>query len=163
MNALEQESDILRVLDESGITNPKKLVKLATQLHNQSPHELQRKLCLEIIRSPRPVEYIQHCIQKIKDFAEMVQFEVKQGNHGMLIVGPKMDIIIPIKLDLPASWVNDGTPWIEDDERDIMRQAAENYLRNSTRKYLLAKVVLFPEFGFSGIPRVFEFTKEDFE
>lgn len=163
MSILEQESDILRVLEESGITNPKKLVKLAKRLHNESPHELQRKLCVEIIKSPRPVEYVKHCIQKIKDFAEMVQFEVKRGNHGMLIVGSKMDIIIPIKLKLPENWIKDGIPWVEDDERDIMRQAAENYLRTSTRKYLLAKVVLFPEFGFSGIPRVFEFTKEDFE
>lgn len=155
MDALKQESAILDIL-KANMSNPKKLLKLVTKLHDESPHELQRKLCIQILQADNPKQYVDYCIRRIEDFATVMEHEIANGNHGIIFVGKDGDIVYPIKLDVIASWLDATKPWTADDEYDIMETAVKSYMANNNRKSILAKVVLFPQFGFSGVPRMFD-------
>lgn len=157
---LEQESAILKEFQKHKTNNPKKIVKLANKLYNEAKYEIQKKLCLEIINAADPVKYLDYCINRIYDFAIIMEEELTKGNHGVIFTGPKGDIIFPIKLKVLEHWIN-GDKWNEEDEYEILLQSVTNFMESNNRKSIKAKALLFPKFGFSGIPRMFEISKKD--
>lgn len=154
MSALQQESDLLLHFQKLNSRNPKKIVKLAKRLIWDVEHECQRKFCIDIIEALDPVKYLDFCVQRIHDFAIIMEEEIAAGNHGVMFVGKDGDIIYPIKLDTLPNWLKQTDKWTEEDEHQIMMDAATAYMHANNRYSLRTKIVLFPQFGFSGMARM---------
>lgn len=136
-----------------GLTNPKKIVKLATKLALQTQNKLQKKLCLDIAYAADPVKYLNKCFAMLEDCSTIIAQFIADGCHGMLIDGKTT---YPVRVEALSSWLRKEDKWTEADEIDIQYQAAENWLIEYEKSYFLGKVVLFSEFGFSGVPRLIE-------
>ncbi len=155
---LNQESMILEYFE--GISNPKKARKLAQRLYFECKHDIQRKLCTDILESDDPIGTITLYISRIKDFIILHEQYIEEGHHGILFTGETGDIVYPVSLDVNPNWIKDATDfWNEDDEKEIMLELAKEYLRTTNLKRTFVKIALFQEFGFSGIPRVFEVSR----
>lgn len=155
MSSLENESQILEHFKDLP-NNPKKIKKLAMKLHNESNSDLQRMLCMDIINAPKPKAYIDFCVRRIEEFAMIMEEEIAKGNHGVLFVGKKGDIVYPIRLNTVERWLHEKEQWTAEDEFEIQKDSVKIFMESMGSKHLLAKVVLFPQFGFSGIPRMIE-------
>lgn len=161
-STLEQESGILDYFRNLNTTNPKKIKRLAQRLYFAAQHDLQRKVCKDILDTKDPYGMITDYLNRIDDFIILSKQFVEDGHHGILFTGDNGDIVYPITLDTLPHWLDDpNDKWNEDDEKEIMLNLAKEYLRTTTLKRTLVKVVLFQDFGFSGAPRIFEVRRED--
>ncbi|MCY1299293.1 hypothetical protein D9M70_488160 [compost metagenome] len=103
------------------------------------------------------------CINKIRDCAILVENFIKDGNHGMLFTGNNGLDVYPIKLDTRDNWLTEGTKWDPEQEMIIQHDAANNWMKEHDKGTFYGKVVLFPQFGFSGEPRIVEMACGDTE
>lgn len=153
-DALTQEASILKHFEDLGDKkNPKKVKKLATRLYGQSPHTVQKKLCRDILMAADPVGYVERCIAMINDCSTIVQQFVEDGCHGMIMMG---NDVYPVKLKTLAKWLEENKRWDPEEEAKIQKDAAQEWLNAYEKDWFFGKVVLFPNFGFSGVPRIIE-------
>lgn len=152
VTTIDRESELLEVFKKIDLNNSKKVLKLARKLHGTVIHEIQKVFCMEVILSADPSRYIKHCIAVIEDFATLTAEAIANGNHGVMFVGKYRDVLIPVKLDVLPQWLKADEPWHPDDERQIMTDAAMAYMHERGLKTFQTKVVLFPQYGFSGEP-----------
>lgn len=148
----------IAILDQfKGLTNPKKIRKLATKLYGQATNTIQKKLCLDLIKSKDPIAKLEHCVTLIEDTSIIIEELVESGHHGMIIMGKD---ISPVKIDTLKKWLVSDDRWSLEDEFEIQNRVAEDWLRTNGKTEFLGKVVLFPQFGFSGVPRIIEVVAE---
>lgn len=154
-DALSLESEILSHFE--GVTNPKKIKKIATKLYGQVTSEIQKKLCMDLIQAKDPVAKLTRCVGLITDAAFIIEQFVEEGNHGMILI---KDEVYPVKIKTVDRWLTSKDRWTEEDEIDIQYKAAEDWLKTNNKTQFLGKVVLYPHFGFSGVPRLIELKAE---
>lgn len=160
MTVLQNESDILDYFRDPKLTNPKKIRRLAQRLYFKCKTDLQRKVCTDILEARDPLFMIRDYLSKIDDFVILSKDFIDQGYHGMIFTGDNGDVVYPVTLDTLPHWLDDpNNPWNEDDEKEIIYNVAKSYADTVTNPRVLVKVVLFPDFGFSGIPRIHEIRK----
>lgn len=152
-DALSQESVILDVIEKQNFTNPKKLKKFAQRLLGVTTNRVQRYLLTDILVAKDPVKYTNECISKIRDCAAIIQQFVDDGCHGMIMI---KNNVYPVVLDTQKTWLAENKAWHPDDESLIQHQAAEMWMKEHDKGYFLGKVILFPNFGFSGVPNIIE-------
>lgn len=162
-DTLEQESAILDLFEQIKNPNAKKIKKLAARLYNESSLEIQKRLCRDLYRAHDPVKYLRSCIDKIRDCAILVEQFVADGCHGMIFTGKDGTEVWPVKLDTRENWLTEGKLWDPEQEMVIAHEAVNSYMRENDKGYFYGKVVLFPQFGFSGEPRIIEMACGDTE
>lgn len=150
-DALSIESTILEHF--KGMTNPKKIVKLANKLLNEVDSEVGKLLCIGLIKAKDPYEKLKRNVALIEDAAVIIEDFIEQGFHGMIIL---KDNVYPVEVKTIKSWLSSKDKWTEEDEIEIQYKVAEDWLRTNNKTEFLGKVVLFPNFGFSGVPRLVE-------
>lgn len=155
-DTLQQETDILAVFEAIKNPNDKKVKKLAAKLFNECTLEVQKRLCRDVYRADQPLKYVNSCIAKIRDCAILIEQFIADGCHGMLFTGPDGNEVHPIKLDTVANWLTDRKPWDPEQEKIIQHDAVNSFMKEYNKGYFYGKVVLFPEFGFSGEPLIIE-------
>jgi hypothetical protein len=144
---LMAEAAILQFFKNNFTTNPKKLVKLAWRVRPHCAEYVIKGLLNTIVKSKDPVGYLQKCFQDIDDLVKLIPELVAEGFHGMIMVN---DVIYPLTLDTRDNWLKER--WSEDDELEILERLAVQWMRLYDQTYFQGKVVLWPAFGFSGIP-----------
>lgn len=152
-DALNIESELLKKFE--GLTNAKKIKKLATRLLSEADNEIAKMVCMDIIKAKDPCEKLKRSISLINDASVLVEEFIEQGAHGMIIIGSDT---YTVEVKTMSKWLDQKDKWTEEDEVDIQYKAAEDWLRAYNQKKFLGKVVLFSQFGFSGVPRLIEVT-----
>lgn len=155
-DSFAQESTILKVFKDANLKNPKKVRSMATRLLKETTLPIQRQLLMDLIAAGNPLEYLRYCIDHVEQCAVIIKQFIDDGCHGMIMTGHKCRTIYPVKLDTRENWLKADDLWNEEDELLIQHEAANNFMKEYNKGYFLGKVVLFPHFGFSGIPRVIE-------
>lgn len=155
-DSFAQESAILKVFKDANLKNPKKVRSMATRLLKETTLPIQRQLLMDLIVAGNPLKYLHYCIDHVEQCAVIIKQFIDDGCHGMIMTGHKCRTIYPVKLDTRENWLKADDLWNEEDELLIQHNAAEMWMKEYDKGYFLGKVVLFPHFGFSGIPRVIE-------
>lgn len=144
---LMAEAAILQFFKNNFTTNPKKLVKLAIRVMPDCADYVVKGLITSILNAKDPVAYLQKCFRDIEALVEISKDLVADGYHGMIFM---KDVIYPLKLDTRENWLKDR--WAEEDELEILHRLAGEWMRTNNKTSFHGKVVLWPAFGFSGIP-----------
>lgn len=153
-DALTQENLVLRRFKELNTRNPKKLVQFAKKLYGEVETTLQRKFCLDIINADNPVKYLEECMGLIYDCANLIEGFIETGHHGMMFTGDDGKTVHPLKLNTRENWLKEGQRWDPEQEREIMYELCEQWMVETNQTLVHTKILLFPKFGFSGIPRM---------
>lgn len=161
-NTIEDEKDSLALetqalLNFEGVDHPKKIVKLAKRLHGQTKSAIQKKLYFNLSYAKDPVQRLDDYRRTVIDATDIIAQFLAEGNHGMII---ESGLVYPVNLKTMKSWLEDGKEWDPSDEEEIQFKCAENWLVTHGKTHFLGKVVLFPEFGFTGVPRLVEIVGE---
>lgn len=151
-DSLSQEAGILDRLKSQGLKNPKKLKKLAERLLAEVTLPVQRELLMDILRSRDPIRYLKDCDEQVNDCSAIVKQFLEDGHHGMIMTGHKYRTIYPVTLATPEKWLNADDMWSPDDELDIQYKAAKAWMEEHDVGHFHGKVLLYPQFGFSGMP-----------
>lgn len=155
-DSFAQESTILKVFKDANLKNPKKVRAMATRLLKETTLPIQRQLLMDLIAAGNPLKYLHYCIDHVEQCAVIIQQFIDDGCHGMIMTGHKCRTIYPVKLDTRENWLKADDRWNEEDEQLIRIKSAEEWMKEYDKGYFLGKVVLFPQFGFSGVPGVIE-------
>jgi len=147
------EYEIIEDLEQKNFTNPKKLIKYAKSIYPTLKFEVQKILVESLVNNPDPIKYLKDVSVKVKDCAIIIEQFVEDGCHGMIMMG---NTVYPVKLDTIDKWLTEGKPWHPEDEARIRIEAADKLMQEKNIGYFNGKVVLFPYFGFSGIPETVE-------
>lgn len=148
------EAAILKFFKDRFTKNPKKLVRLARDVAPHCAEYVVNGLINSIIRSKNPVKYLLKCFADIEALVEISSDLTAKGFHGIIFMD---DVVYPVKLDTRENWLKDR--WTEEDELEILDELANEWMVQYKRKSFLGKVVLWPAFGFSGIPTVVRITE----
>lgn len=155
--SLREERAVLEQAFEHS-SNPKKLKKFVANLYKKVTTDEARLICQDIYSSKDPVKYVKDSITRVRDFAILIEQFMEDGNHGAIITGSGGRDVYPIKVDALPQWLTGDDPWTQEDELEIMLKATRGWMQEYNKDYFYGKIVLFPYFGFSGIPRVYELT-----
>ena len=150
-DALSQESAILDIFEKEGLKNPKKVKKLALRLLKEATNRIQIKLLTDIAAAKNSAAQAEYYIKVIRDCAVLIQQFIEDGCHGMIMMRHQ---VYPVVLDTREKWLTEKKIWHPDDEQEIQRNAVKNWMKEHGRNYFIGKVTLFPNFGFSGVPRI---------
>lgn len=141
------EAEILKYFKDNFTTNPKKLIRLARQVEANCTDYVKNGLIYSILTAKNPVAYLQKCFKDIEAMVEIARDLTAQGFHGMIFMN---DVVYPLRLDTRENWLKDK--WSEEDELEILHRLAAEWMRSNNKSSFHGKVVLWPLFGFSGIP-----------
>ncbi len=155
-DCIEQESAILEVFEQLKNPNDKKVKKLAAKLYSEVTNEIQKRLCRDVYRADEPLKYLRTCINKIRDCAILIEQFIEEGAHGMIFTGKDGCDVYPVQLNTRENWLKEGKRWDPEQETIIQHNAVDEWMKTHDKGYFFGKVVLFPQFGFSGEPRIIE-------
>jgi hypothetical protein len=161
---LEQEGRVLKYFEDHFTTNIKKLKKLALRLMNdpEVPAHAKRGVVSSVLKAGDPVKFLKEAFKEINDIPIIMQALRDDGNHGMIM---DQDQIYGFEIRANPKWLRRDDRWNPDDEQDIMNDSIEAFMEKHLLQSFRGKILLFKEFGFSGMPRMVDqaFTQEYYE
>lgn len=147
----QQELHVLNWFRDNFTTNPKKLKKMNIYICPLLPKFIQESFCIALAGTRDPAKFLQRTFKDLDAYPKIMADLIADGNHGMIMDGSK---VYGFELDTRENWLNpekDGK-WTLDDENEIVDKALISWMAKSRVRELECRIVLFPEFGFSGTP-----------
>lgn len=142
---LDIESALISQFD--GLKRHKDILKLNSRIFSQAKDDATKMFCKSVAASKEPLQYLDFCRRRIADSRLIKSELIAAGNHGMLVFNR---IVYGVKLDTRENWLTEDKEWTIEDEDEILDKAARRWMEEQNIKKFVGKVVLFPEFGFSG-------------
>lgn len=157
----KQEIYLFRWLEAHLPKSNKKMVQILKRIYPLCPTYMQLNFFKSalITHSNDPLRYVTRSIAYSYEFPRVVEQLIAEGNHGMIFDG---DAVHGVVLKAMAKWlkVKDGK-WTEEQEEEIAHELMRKYLVSKRRKTWVGRIVLFAEFGFSGLTLATEWVIPD--
>ena len=153
--ALEQEFQLVEELRK--FSNPKKLIKEALRISlSDSYTPIQRFLAKQLTEHSKPKLLLSSYEKRVRDFAILMERFIEEGAHGLVMTGKEGNSVYPLKLEVRENWISDPNDrWSIEDETEILEKLLDAYLLEyPDNARFSVKAMLFPQFGFSGVPRL---------
>jgi len=150
---MEQENAVIAYFYDNWAAKKKNLYNLAKRIYPQVPKFIQRSLLNPVLRyEVDPVDFWVSCFDEKAIWLEIIERMLKEGNHG--VIWSKDGSVHGINLNTQPRWLNDKQQkrWHPDDEWAIMKDVVDRW-EEEHGTLDGGKVMLFPEFGFSGMPK----------
>lgn len=151
---LEQENSVINYFYDNWAPKKKNLYNIAKRIYPMVPRFIQRSLLDHILSgSVDPVDFMVACFDEKAIWAEIFKRMLAEGNHG-IIYNDEMGVH-GFNLNTNPRWLNDKGQkrWHPDDEWEIMKETVDKWEKEMGVDNFEGKIMLFPEFGFSGMPR----------
>ena len=153
LTPMEQENQVLNYFFDNWVPKPKNIYKMAKRIYPQVPKFIQRSILDYIVKfQVDPVDYLRRCFDEKAEWAVVMERVLAEGNHGIIFTDHE---VFGFSLKTNPRWLQDKEQkhWHPDDEYDIMQRSIEIWMEERNLTTFLGKIMLFPEYGFSGMPR----------
>lgn len=150
---MEQENAVINYFFDNWAPKKKNLYKIATRIYAQVPRFIQRSILDHILdRSVDPVDFMVACFDEKARWANIIEHMLKEGNHGVIYTDDHG--VFGFDLTTNPRWLKDKQQkrWHPDDELEIMKETVKIWEKKHGQVFD-GKIMLFPEYGFSGMPR----------
>lgn len=154
-NPLLAEYKLLNFFRENWNPNPKKTVQLMARYLRENPNQpdhVVNGLITPILTVRDPVQYLRECFDYQLEYHRIVIEMHENGFHGFITTGL---LCYGVRVESDEELTPDNT-WEEDEERAIQRELIYEWGKTHQMVGGMAKILLFREYGFSGITRAFE-------
>lgn len=159
LSPFEQERQVLLFFKATFPTKAKKLVRLAQKVYDEYPSFIQNGLLQNIMVAKDPIAYLETCFDHLEEFPEIIDRLIAEGNHGMVIYKRQ---IYGLEIKTVKNWLRQGDKWDYEQELDIQDSLINAWMdAHEFVNVKDAKIVLFDEFGFSGMPRGFSYNTSE--
>jgi len=160
--AVEQEQQVIAWFRDYPPKNAKKLLERVRQIYSQVPDFIQRSFC-DTLLNPKvkdKMKTLAQFIYELDNVPQLIHQLKAEGNHGMVIYKQQF---YGISLKTMPSWLNKKKTdiWTPDQEREILDQAIVQWMIENRVKHFNDKIVLFSEFGFSGVSIKMDITMDE--
>lgn len=160
--ALDQERQVIRWFKDNPPKNPKKLIKMLLSIYSQVPDFIQKSFCNVLLsdNTPNKLKALDQYIYEMDSVPKLIEQLKREGNHGMVIY---KTAFYGISLKASANWLrkNDLTEWTTEQEDEIVSEALDAWMIENCVRHFKDKVVLFSQFGFSGVSRYLDVEMDD--
>jgi hypothetical protein len=147
----QQEDAVLQYFADNWTTNPKKLKKMALKIWADQPDWIQRGLLQNIIEDDKPAQLLEMFFTIMAEWKDVVPKLIADGNHGMIIKGSNE--IHGFDLKANPKWLTEDDLWNHEQEIEIQDTVIRQWMAQEGLTKFHGKIVLFDEFGFSGMLR----------
>ena len=148
---LEKETKMLQLFRDNYTTNPKKLLKFAKKIWPTQSKFLQEGILRNLFEAKDPVDYLNKCLQQAEEYPVIIKQLVADGKHGFMV---RKGVIYPIEIKARDNWLKANDRWTVEDEDEIMDKWVKAWMKENNVRDFQARVMLFAEFGFSGIMKL---------
>jgi hypothetical protein len=151
LSPIEQENQVLEYFKNNFTTNPKKLCKMAVRIWNDQPAFIQKGLLQNILDAADPVNMLRDFFHMMDEWKQIVPSLIADGAHGMIV--DKKNVIFGVEIKANEKWLRSNDLWNPDQEADIQDEVMKQWMADQGLKHFHGKIVLFDNFGFSGMCR----------
>ena len=156
---LAQEGQVLNWFRDSGVTNPKKLVKMAKKIHGIIPEFISRSITHNVLIARYPAKFLAEAYREMDDYPVIIAGLIADGNHGMLLHNDNIyGLVVNTKW---SSWMEGSQRWNSDQEAEIQDELLDSWMEENIIRHFDGRMVLFREFGFTGMARKMVWTMTD--
>ncbi len=160
--AVEQERQVIGWFRDYPPKNAKKLLERVQRIYHQVPPFIQNSFCKTIL-SPNVKDKMGTLAQFIYEtdsVPQLIEQLKREGNHGMVIYKQKF---YGISLIANPRWLSkkDIHEWTEEQEDEICNDAIDAWMIENRVRHFTEKVVLFSQYGFSGVSRLMDVRMDD--
>lgn len=163
LSPLDQETQVLTWFQNSGVVNPKKLVKMAEKVKHLVPDFICRSIIDNVLNARYPAKFLAEAYREMSDYPFIIAGLIADGNHGMLMHKDNIyGMVVNARWD---SWLKEENRWNGTDEVDLQDEMVNSWMEENLIRSFHGRIVLFKEFGFSGMARQITqtMTKEFYE
>ena len=149
---IEQENQLIDYFYRYFTTNAKKLRQMCTRNYNRVPRFMQRSLLDNILNAADPVKHtLKYFSEKVR-WGEIIERMIAEGNHGVIYNDKE---VWGFKVEANPKWLKENDKWDIDDEKEILKRSYYKWGREHGKTHFEGKVMLFHQFGFSGMSYYF--------
>jgi len=149
LEPFDQEIHILTWFRDNMTDNPKKLLQMARKIRHLHPEFIQLSLFDTLENTRDPVKWMKRCFREMEAYPIIMKEFMDAGHHGMIMDGPTL---YPVTLDTNKNWLrNKNELWAQDQEAKIVDEVLATWMVKNRRTEFKGRIVLFRDFGFSGI------------
>ena len=151
LDPFSQELYLFRWLENNLPKNNKKMVSLLKRIFPQCPTYMQKNFfhSAMVKFSGDPLKYVKESIKYSYEFPRVMKELMDDGNHGMIFNG---DEVHGVMIKTRPNWLRskDGK-WDPAQEEEIAHELMKEWLITNRLRSWLGRIVLFADFGFSGL------------
>lgn len=157
---IEQENQLIDYFYRYFTNNPKKLLQMCTRNYNNVPRFMQRSLLDNIMNAKDPVKHtLKYFSEKVR-WGQIIEQMIAEGNHGVIYNDKE---VWGFKVEANQKWLKEQDKWHMDDEKEILKKSYYKWAREHGKAHFEGKVMLFHQFGFSGMSYYFNHPIDDAE
>lgn len=135
------------------IDNRKKLLAAVRNAMKTASREAREGFLNRVATSPNPEQTLREIDAIRQDVVMITGSFIEAGRHGFICVNRTF---YPVQIKCPANWLKADSRWDPEDEALIGADLANEWMRQNDVAHFKGEVLLFKEFGFSGVNRVYE-------
>lgn len=162
LEAVEQERQIIGWFRDYPPKNAKALLNRVLQIYHMVPDFAQKSFCNTLLNGnvKDPMAVLAQFIYEMDSVPKLIEQLKREGNHGMVIYRQKF---YGISLVTNKKWLSkkDLHQWTPEQETEICEQALDQWMIENRVQHFTEKVVLFQQFGFSGVSRLMNVKMDD--
>jgi len=150
VGGFEQEMYLCRWLEDNLPTGQKKMGAILKSIYPKCPSFMQRGFFKKSMSCSNPLGYVKKAISRGKDIAFAMEKIIERGEHGMIFNG---EVLHGVTIKANKKWLADKDgKWALDQEEDISKELIKQWMITHRFKEWGGRIVLFSNFGFSGVP-----------
>lgn len=145
----DQEIRALQYLKDHFTRNPKKMKKMCLRMLPELPGFIRDAFINNIILGKDPIHWLEHAFAEMDQYPVLMKQFIEEGNHGMIF---DKGTLYGFSLKTNPKWLsNQDGEWDPEEEQAIIDQALNAWMVKERRRSFRGRIVLFQDFGFSGI------------
>ena len=160
--AVEQELYVIGWFRDNPPKNAKKLLERVRAIYHKVPDFIQRSFC-DTLLNPNvkdKMKTLHQFFYEIDNVPKLIEQLKREGNHGMVIYKQQF---YGISLKANPKWLSnkDKHAWDPEQETEICEEALDAWMIEHRVRHFKDKVVLFSQYGFSGVSRLMDVKMDD--
>jgi hypothetical protein len=146
----QQEDAVLEFFKANFTTNPKKVKRMALKMWGSQPAFIQKGMLENILAAHDPVKMLLEFFSLMDEWKSVIPDLLAAGYHGLILNGAT---IHGFNLKTQVNWLKEEDRWCLEQEADIQNQVIKTWMEERGLKRFHGKILMFDEFGFSGVAR----------
>lgn len=160
--AVEQERQVIGWFRDYPPKNARKLLERVQRIYHQVPPFIQKSFCNTLLNGnvKDPMKALAQFIYEMDSVPQLIDQLKREGNHGMVIY---KQAFYGISLSTNVKWLrkDDIHEWTPEQETEICEEALDKWMIEHRVRHFSDKVVLFSQYGFSGVSRLMNVKMDD--
>lgn len=157
---IEQEAQLIDYFYRYYTDNPKKILAWVRRIYHTVPRFMQKSFLDNVMADKNPANYLLKMFAEKVRWGEINERMIAEGNHGVIYNEKE---VWGFRVETRPNWLTERDKWNKDEEIEIIKRSYYKWARERGLTHFDGKVMLYHQFGFSGMSYYFNHAIDDKE